>query len=155
MMKDWAKWIHLTDLHMVPEGERLHGLDPAARLLACIRHINAHHADALGCILTGDLADRGDLASYMRLRGLLAELALPWRLTIGNHDRRASVRRVFPAAFADGGGFAQSVVDTAAGALILLDSVDPGNPGGRLCADRLAWMDARLTELDDRPAYLF
>ena len=155
MMQNWAKWVHLTDLHIVPEGERLHGLDPAARLLACIRHINTHHADALGCMLTGDLADRGDLASYKRLRGLLAQLDLPWRLTVGNHDDRALVRTVFPTAFADGLGFAQSVEDTPAGALILLDSLDPGNPGGRLCADRLAWLDARLTELGDRPAYLF
>lgn len=156
MAENWAKWVHLTDLHMVPEGERLHGLDPAARLLACIHHINTHHADALGCILTGDLADRGDLQSYQRLRGLLDELDLPWRLTVGNHDDRANVRSVFPAAFADGGHFAQSVEDTPAGTLILLDSVDAGKDGGRFCAERLAWLDAKLTEYDDdRPVYLF
>lgn len=155
MMRNRAKWVHLTDPHMVPEGERLFGLDPAARLAACIGHINAHHGDAGACVLSGDLADRGDAASYERLRRLLDELVVPWRLTVGNHDDRVSVRAVFPTAFAAGQDFAQSFEDTPAGALILLDSLDPGHYGGRLCPDRLAWLDARLAGLGDRPAYLF
>ncbi len=43
-----TKLILLTDLHMVPEGHRIIGLDPYQRLEAGIDHINRHHADADG-----------------------------------------------------------------------------------------------------------
>jgi 3',5'-cyclic AMP phosphodiesterase CpdA len=38
--------------------------------------------------------------------------------------------------------------------LIALDTVVPGQPGGLMCAERLAWLDARLTEAPDRPTLI-
>ncbi len=35
------KLIQITDTHLVPPGERLYGLDPRARLEACIADVNA------------------------------------------------------------------------------------------------------------------
>ena len=61
------KLIQLTDLHMVPPGERLWGLEPRARLDAAVAHINAHHGDAEACIVTGDLVDGGTPAAYEAL----------------------------------------------------------------------------------------
>jgi 3',5'-cyclic AMP phosphodiesterase CpdA len=43
------KFIQVTDMHIMPPGERLLGLDPRAQLDACIADINAHHADAELC----------------------------------------------------------------------------------------------------------
>ena len=40
------KLIHITDLHLMPPGELLWGLDPFARLDAALTDIAAHHADA-------------------------------------------------------------------------------------------------------------
>jgi 3',5'-cyclic AMP phosphodiesterase CpdA len=37
------KFIHLTDLHLVPPGGRLYGLDPSERLRAAIADIALHH----------------------------------------------------------------------------------------------------------------
>jgi len=54
-----------------------------------------------------------------------------------------------------GGGFVQYVVEDWPVRLIGLDSVLPGKGGGELCGERLAWLDARLSEQPERPTVLF
>jgi 3',5'-cyclic AMP phosphodiesterase CpdA len=149
------KLIQVSDLHFVPPGVRLLGLDPRARLEACIADINANHGDAELCLVTGDLADRGAPAAYRELREVLASLAVPCRLLIGNHDDRPAFREAFPECPLDQNGFVQSVVRSAAGDLVLLDTHEPGTGAGSFCAARQAWLCARLAEAGDRPVYLF
>ena len=48
------KFIHFTDLHLVPPGETLWGNNPFERLNACLSDIAAHHPDAE----FGDIAGR-------------------------------------------------------------------------------------------------
>src|SRR6185295_18549360 len=90
------KILVFSDLHMLPEGGRIIGLDPYERLLKGIRHVNARHPDAARVMLTGDLVHDGDVASYRRLRSLLCELRIPYSLTVGNHDFRPASKRSFP-----------------------------------------------------------
>ncbi len=149
------KLIQVSDLHFVPPGVRLLGLDPRARLEACIADINTNHADAELCLVTGDLADRGAPAAYEALSEALAGLEVPYRLLIGNHDDRAAFRAVFPQTPLDDNGFVQSVVRTTAGDLVLLDTHEPGTGAGSFCAARQAWLGARLAEAGGRPVYLF
>ena len=54
------KIIQVTDLHLVKPGATLCGLDPLARLQACITDINQNHCDAELVIFTGDLSDTGE-----------------------------------------------------------------------------------------------
>ena len=89
------KFIQFTDLHFVPRGKTLHGLDPYKRLEACIDDINRHHGDAEMCVITGDLAQSGQLDAYRDLRTCLSRLNLPVRLMVGNHDRRKQMLEVF------------------------------------------------------------
>lgn len=149
------KIIQVSDLHLVPPGTRLLGLDPRARLDACLADINAQHGDAALCVFTGDLADRGAAAAYAALRAALRVLRVPYRLLIGNHDDRAAFRAAFPEAPCDGHGFVQSVFRCARGDLILLDTHEPGSGAGSFCARRAAWLGDRLAEAGDRPVYLF
>lgn len=149
------KIVQVSDLHFVPPGTRLLGLDPRARLEACIADINARHGDAALCVVTGDLADRGAPAAYAALRETLAALRPPLRLLIGNHDNRAAFRAAFPQAPIDADGFVQSVVRCERGDLVLLDTHEPGSGGGSFCARRQAWLAARLAEAGERPVYLF
>ena len=149
------KLIQVSDLHFVPPGTRLFGIDPRERLAAAIADINEKHADAELCLFTGDLADHGAPAAYEALREALGALRPPYRLLIGNHDDRANFRRVFPDAPTDGDGFVQTVVRTGAGDLILLDTHEPETGAGSFCAARQAWLRARLAEADGRPAYVF
>ena len=149
------KLVQVSDLHFVPPGTRLFGMDPRARLAAAIEDINARHADAELCLFTGDLADNGDPLAYGALAALLAGLRLPYRLLIGNHDERENFRRAFPEAPLDAAGFVQSTLSTPAGHLVLLDTHEPGTGAGSYCAARQDWLRARLAEAGGEPVYLF
>jgi len=148
------KILQVTDLHLVAPGKTLCGLDPFARLEACIADINRHHTDAELVIFTGDLSETGEEITYRTLERALAELAVPYRLMLGNHDDRETFIRVFDhVPTAD--GFVQGVEDMAEGRLVLLDTLVPGQPEGRLDAVRLRWLTERLKEARDKPVFIF
>ena len=148
------KLVQITDTHMPAAGELIYGVDARARLDACIDDVNRHHRDAEVCLLTGDLVNHGTEAEYVNLKGAIDRLQLPYRVLVGNHDDRALVRRFFPGTPLDEDGHVQSVIDTDAGRLLLLDTQDPGKSSGILCERRLAWIDRRLAE-SHGPVYVF
>lgn len=150
------KLIHLTDPHLVAPGTRLHGLDPRARLEACVRDIVERQADADLCVVTGDIADRAEPSAYALARDLLAPLPMPVHVIPGNHDDRGAFRDAFPGAAVDGNGFVQAALVNAAGRFLLLDTLSPelGSSGG-YCAARREWLRAQLAEAGDGPVYLF
>ncbi|HDC4334794.1 TPA: metallophosphoesterase, partial [Enterobacter cloacae] len=148
------KIVQITDLHLGPPGEPVFGLDPWMRLEACIANVNLHHADADLVVFTGDLAHNGEEAAYVELRMRLQELKAPFRLLIGNHDDRATFRRIFPQAPVDDTSFVQSRIQTAAGNLIFLGTNEPGTHAGRLCAVRRTWIEDALGA-NPGPAFLF
>lgn len=149
------KIIHITDTHLVPPGTRLHGLDPAAQLGRVVEDVLARHGDADLVAVTGDLANDGDPEAYACLRDLLAPLACPVRLMLGNHDARPAFRALFPDHPVDGSGFVQSVMDTPWGRLLFLDSHEAGMIGGRYCARRLDWLARALEEAGPEPVVVF
>ncbi|MGF1500763.1 MAG: phosphodiesterase [Paracoccaceae bacterium] len=147
----------LTDTHFVPDGRTLYGLDPRARLDAAVRLINADHAGAALVLIAGDLAHWGEESAYEALREALAPLRPPVLLMLGNHDRRATFRAVFPEAEDDGAGFVQAVRALPGATLVILDTLDEGGPShaGLLCPHRLAFLGRALAEApDDRPLIL-
>ncbi|MEK1853286.1 MAG: phosphodiesterase [Phyllobacterium sp.] len=148
------KIIQVTDLHLVTPGETLCGLDPLARLQACIADINQNHSDAELVIFTGDLSETGEDVTYRALANELAKLVPPFRLMLGNHDNRIAFLNVFGTARSED-GFVHGVEDTAEGRLVMLDTLLPGKPEGRLDDVRMHWLQARLEEAKDRPVFLF
>ncbi|SVC91617.1 uncharacterized protein METZ01_LOCUS344471, partial [marine metagenome] len=60
----------MSDLHLVPSPELVHGLDAAERLVLGVESINQKYPDADFCVLAGDLVDRGDKESYQRLKAI-------------------------------------------------------------------------------------
>lgn len=149
-----TKIIIVTDTHLVEPGGVLHGLNPRARLDACLHDINVHHGDATMCLFAGDLADVGADAAYENFRKAVSILDMPWRLLIGNHDHRERFCQAFPETPVDANGFVQSVIETQVGAFILLDTVDPGVHSGAYCATRAKWLDDMLGQCADRDVYL-
>jgi len=150
------KLIHLTDPHLMATGVRLYGLDPGARLAACVRDIAERHADADFCVVTGDIADRGDPAAYSLARDVLAALPMPVHVIPGNHDDRPAFLAAFPDAPVDEHGFVQRAIENSAGHFLFLDTLSPqhGSNGG-YCAARREWLAARLAEAGDAPVHLF
>lgn len=145
------KIVVMSDLHLVPEGETSLTLDTADRLLTAVETVNARYGDADLCILAGDLADRGDAASYHRLQALLAGLAVPSLITLGNHDDRETFLSVFGDSHASDTGKVDSTVDIKGYRIILLDSSEPGRVDGVLSPAQIDWLRARLVEALDRP----
>jgi 3',5'-cyclic AMP phosphodiesterase CpdA len=147
----------ITDTHIRPEAQLLCRLvDTAPFLVRCIARINALRPAPDVVLVTGDLVDGGLPEEYARLRALLRRLPCPAYVIPGNHDDRERLREAFRAdEYLPAAGYLQYVVDDYPLRLIGLDSLLPGKVGGRLCADRLGWLDARLHESPQRPTVVF
>ena len=148
----------LTDTHIKAEGKLAYRkVDTAKNLERSVDHLLQLDSRPDLVLITGDLTDFGRPDEYALLRRLLAPLTMPLYLIPGNHDLRENMR----AAFADhaylpvDGEFLHYVVDDYPVRLIGLDTVVPGENGGLMCAQRLAWLDARLCEATERPTLLF
>lgn len=103
-------------------------------------------------VVTGDLTDHGAPEEYARARAALSALPCPAYVLAGNHDDRAALRAAFgPQGTQVLEPFVQYVVDSGPLRLLALDTTIPGENGGELDAERLAWLEARLAE-SRRPA---
>jgi 3',5'-cyclic-AMP phosphodiesterase len=152
------KLVVLSDIHLVPAGARLYGLDPAARLARAVDVINRDHRDIAFVVIAGDLAHSGDCSAYEILRSALGRLHAPAILMMGNHDCRAPFRAAFPDADDDGNGFVQSVRIRDAATLITIDTLDESaaSHAGKLCDKRLAFLEIGLRQAPpERPVLLF
>ena len=145
------KFVVVSDLHFVPEGDLSHSIDTSARFREAVAHINEFNADAEFCIIAGDLADRGETAAYGRLAVELEKLAVPYRLTIGNHDSRERFLEVFGDLANPQTGRVDHCMDVRGQRILVLDSVRDGEHPGELTDSQLSWMHARLEEAADLP----
>jgi len=127
----------LSDPHI---GATWAGEGSVERLAAAVDAVRGLEPDAV--IVTGDLADHATDDEYRQLHELLAPLAAPYYLLPGNHDDRR--------AFNPLGEPVQYSVDLGALRLVVLDTTIPGEDGGALDADRLAWLDSELTSAPDQ-----
>ncbi|MCV6590265.1 MAG: phosphodiesterase [Marinobacterium sp.] len=140
------KLIHLTDTHLTAPGETLYGTSPAQRLRACVASINAEHSDAELCVITGDLAHKGDPKAYTELAEILNGLNMPVQLLIGNHDDRDSVSQQFPQLQRDRYGFVQSTLQSRIGTFIYMDTVRADSHAGAYCEQRQQWLGQQLEQ---------
>jgi len=138
----------ITDIHLgfepdSPQEFNRQRLDAALAALSALDPL----PDLL--LATGDLVDRGDVASYRRLREALSALPFPIHYALGNHDVRSNFAEVFPE-FALTDGFLQYVIETGPLRLIVIDTLEEGRHGGGFCDTRAAWLTARLDEAPER-----
>ena len=83
-------------------------------------------------VVTGDIADKGDVASYEWFRQEIRRLSLPIVMCMGNHDSRAGFSQVFPETpRAD--GFIQYVLDDHPLRIVVLDTLEEARHGGGFC----------------------
>ena len=143
------KLLQITDTHVGRPGFVNYGVDPRARLEACVADINAHHADAALCLVTGDLVNDGSAEEYANLEPVLRALKMPFRVMTGNHDDRSNLRRFFPETPVDANGFYQGSIDVPGGRLLMLDTLRLNKASGELCEQRLAWLSAALAAAND------
>lgn len=103
-------------------------------------------------VVTGDLTQLGEPGQYARVRELLAPLEMPVHTLPGNHDVRAALRDALLGDVDTGpGDFLQYEARVGRLRLLVCDTIIPGEDGGRLCADRIAWLDATLAADRETP----
>lgn len=134
----------ITDIHLgfepdTPDEFNRQRLDRVLAELAALEP----RPDLL--LLTGDLVDRGDRASYERLDEALQGLPFPVHFALGNHDERATFRAVFPDVVFNA-GFLQYAIEGGPLRLLVLDTLEEGRHGGAFCETRADWLAARLDE---------
>lgn len=139
------KIIHISDIHLTIPGEEMGGLDPHARFARALADVVENHANADRIVITGDLTHWGEVAAYEALKSALAEVSIPVRLLIGNHDDRDTFRKVFTDHPVDANGFVNHAETLDGTRLIYLDSVGDKTHAGHFCAVRRDWLKAELT----------
>lgn len=139
------KIIHISDIHLTIPGEEMGGLDPHARFTRALANVAENHANADRIVITGDLTHWGEVAAYEALKSALAEVSIPVRLLIGNHDDRDTFRKVFTDHPVDANGFVNHAETLDGTRLIYLDSVGDKTHAGHFCAVRRDWLKAELT----------
>ena len=155
----------LNDIHLtgIPEEKiPANAKDDDDHLRAAVRQILALPKKPAAVIINGDLAlSIGTAADYAVVRELIAPLrdaGIPVHLTLGNHD----VRDVFVQAFPEMKSASalkehrhNGLIDLPSTRLILLDTLDqtPG-PAGRLGAEQIAWVLAKIDEVPTKQVIL-
>lgn len=140
--------VQISDTHIVPEGTLLHDkVDTAANLTAALTRIEKLGNDVHAVVLTGDLADKADDASYRRLRSIVEEFTdragIPVLYTMGNHDERAAFRvgLLGEEPSVEPYDHTMMIGDLR---VIVLDSTIPGQHDGELTEEQLAWRAEEL-----------
>ena len=126
-------------------------------LRVMVSHLNKLPCAPEFVICTGDLVDEGSTEEYAILSEIISDLRMPYFFIPGNHDERDAMRKVFPNHDYLSGhdGFIQYTIEDYEPRLIGLDTVIPGEVGGRLCSRRINWLQDRLEEQPNRPTIIF
>lgn len=150
------KFIHITDFHLVAEGELLWGLDPSKRLDAALADIVTYHADAAFVAITGDLSENGKVVEYELLTRKLATFPFETHVILGNHDDRDNFKSVFSDHPLDGAGFVQHGFEADGKVFLFLDTLKgPPSSAGKYSDERKIWLTEELAKAGGKPVYLF
>lgn len=145
----------VSDIHLDGSPER------AGRARAVMDRLRGGRAPLDAILVTGDIADHGRPSEYAEARAILSA-PCPVLFLPGNHDERDAFRRGLlsgPGAGAPGGAGGPEAplnqVHRVAGAVLAMcDSVIPGQDGGYLADETLAWLDAVLGDDPGAPAFV-
>ena len=148
-------FIHISDTHMTPPHGGLYTGDDAEhnfrRVIEAARNLDVAPSFI---VISGDLSDRGEVASYVRLACLVAEVeeqGTPVLLALGNHDNRANFYSVFHPDYdpvrQDRYRYSRTIGELR---VVVLDSLVEGYGHGHLGAAQLEWLNHELSRPEPR-----
>jgi 3',5'-cyclic-AMP phosphodiesterase len=141
-------FLHLSDLHLAPPGQRVVGIDPMRQLRSVLARMARLAVAPAFIVISGDLTENGSAASYAVVNEVLSELGeggIPVLLALGNHDDRVTFRHVVlrEERSDDPGPYCYSrLIDGLR--VIVLDSTIPGHPNGSVDAAQQIWLEEEL-----------
>ena len=145
----------VTDLHVRPHGmAAMRACETNMLTERALRAVRAFRPKVDAVMITGDLAANGLDGEYRELAAMLRRtIDVPVYVIPGNHDRRAGLKAGLShlPGIADDPDFVQFSIDKWPVRLVMLDTLVPGAAHGELCAKRLAWLDATLAAVPNKP----
>lgn len=148
---------HLSDTHLLADGARqFQVVDTEAHLVRALGLLTQVETPPQAIIVSGDLADRGEPAAYIRVRELVEDTARTLNASviwaIGNHDDRSAYSEVL---FGTPSTEPQDRVHELDGLRIIsLDTTVPGYHHGELEARQLEWLAAVLSSRSEQGTVL-
>ena len=143
----------ITDTHIRLPGKLAYRrVDTAQYLAAAVAHVNGFAPAPDLVVMTGDLVDFALPTEYEHLAALIAPLKAPVFLLPGNHDGRDPMRQGFPAhRYLPREGSLNYVLEDWPVRIVAVDTLIPGQGGGEVCDERLAWLDRTLAAAPKTP----
>ncbi len=148
----------ITDTHVKAGGVLAFGrVDTVKFLQLNIIHINALRPVVDVVLVTGDMTDGGSVEEFSVLRKELDKLQMPYFVVPGNHDHRDHLREVFydHSYLSDCHEFIQYAIEDFSFRFVGVDTLVSGKPHGNLEAAKLKWLDQCLSEVPDKPTFIF
>jgi 3',5'-cyclic AMP phosphodiesterase CpdA len=150
--------VHISDFHVDLCVQTATGMvDTRERLQQAVARVNGLRPTPDVVLVTGDLVNDGTPEQYAFVKEALAALTMPCYVIPGNHDDRENMRRAFAGQgyFDQASAFLHYVVDGYPLRLVALDTLIPGQDQGKLCEQRLAWLQARLAGAPESPTLIY
>jgi 3',5'-cyclic AMP phosphodiesterase CpdA len=146
---------HITDLHVRPRGFAAMRVAETNMLTErALRAVRGFRPKPDALVISGDLTNNGRADEYATIAEMLARLVdIPVYVIPGNHDDRGNLRAALGhlPGVTSHPRFVQFAVDDLPVRLMMLDTLIPGKTDGELCAERLAWLDATLAAVPEKP----
>lgn len=137
--------LQLTDTHLYanPVGTLL-GINTLDSFQRVIEHFRDYHWPLDVLLATGDLVHDASAEGYAKVGEILSSFGVPVFCLPGNHDVPPMMRQHLRAKRVH----THPVMDHGTWRFVMLDSVIPGEEGGRLAADQLGLLEEALASTD-------
>ncbi|NPA74178.1 MAG: hypothetical protein GXO12_05645 [Epsilonproteobacteria bacterium] len=147
------KIVQITDTHLLGVNGSLFGIDPSLRLRYALDSIVNNHQDASFVVITGDIANSGDIRAYEELKSILKDFPVRVHLIPGNHDKKEYLEKFFELESVENSILYDKVYDDKA--FVFLDSTVKGEEFGAMDENRLSWLKQTLLKHKGKEIYLF
>ena len=137
---DVVRLVQVTDTHLRESaGGTLLGMDTDFSLEQVVELVLRERPVIDLALGTGDISDHGSTRAYERAVHYFARMSATTGWLVGNHDDHAAMASVL-----GNNGVLTRVVRAGSWQIILLNSQIPGEVGGELGVDELAWLQTCL-----------
>lgn len=148
---------HISDFHVFADRPETSLVRPdAAEAARKVVNDMATFSPAIDAVVfTGDLTDGGSPQDYALLTELLSPLAMPIFVVPGNHDKRSTLRAAYANKLPfEPGRFLNYEAEFMGLRILALDTLVDGRIEGRLCPERMAWIERKLAHASNRPTLI-
>ena len=149
----------ISDTHFRSQNEKLYGfIDINAGNADVVCQLNALRERPDAVVVSGDIVNCGRPEEYRVARQILGSLDYPLFVIPGNHDDKAHFLEYLHPLCPQLGSDPQNMryaIDDFATRLLFIDSSLAGESKGWLTNETLSWLEAQLSQSQDKPTAIF